>query len=128
MGSQVDAAVIAGLVAVIVAYLGSRWEIGRQAKQFQHELARDKQEFMRSLELQESRLRTELRTEFMAEAAIHEMLRVAEPLRSFDRIKARVGGFDDEELRRLLVRSGALRYKNPHTGAELWGLRDRNET
>jgi len=63
----------------------------------------------------------------MAEAAIHDLLQEAQPLRSFDRIKKRVGGFEDNDLRRLLVRSGALRYWSSDGTTEFWGLRARNE-
>lgn len=55
--------------------------------------------------------------------------------RSFGDIKRRLGGFDDDEIRRLLVRAGALRFhKNgtmtfPKEGSddELWGLLRRNK-
>jgi hypothetical protein len=57
------------------------------------------------------RLRTELRTEFMVEVAIRALLSVDKwPLRSFEKVR-RHAGFEDPELRRLLVRSGALRFK-----------------
>jgi hypothetical protein len=75
---------------------------------------------------QESRLRTELRTEFMAEEAIRQLLLHDHwQLRSFDVIRSRIGGFDDDALRQLLVRSGAIRFTG-RDGQELWGLRDRN--
>jgi hypothetical protein len=58
------------------------------------------------------RLRTELRTEFMVEVAIRALLSVDKwPLRSFEKVRRHVAGFEDPELRRLLVRSGALRFK-----------------
>lgn len=76
--------------------------------------------------LQRNRLRTELRAEFMAEEAIHQLLMHDHwRQRSFSLIKRRVGGFDDDELRQLLVRAGALRFESA-TGEELWGLRQRN--
>ena len=109
-------AVIAGLVAIVVSVLGTRMDVRRHAEQLRHEI-----------DLQEQRLRAELRTEYMAEEAINQLLRKAEAKRTFEAIKARVGGFSDEELRRLLVRAGALRYEKRGDGTELWGLRDRNE-
>ncbi len=76
--------------------------------------------------LQRERLRQELRTEFMAEQALVQLLSHKDwKLRTFDTIRQHVGGFDDEELRRLLVRSGALRFVGDD-GKEIWGLRDRN--
>lgn len=76
--------------------------------------------------LQRDKLRLELRTQFMAEEAIRQLL--LDPrwkLRSFELIRRRVGGFDDDSLRQLLVRAGALRFQ-AEDGEELWGLRERN--
>jgi hypothetical protein len=76
--------------------------------------------------LQENRLRLELRTQFMAEEAIRLLLQHERwQQRSFDVMKRHIGGFDDESLRQLLVRAGALRFEGKQ-GEELWGLRDRN--
>jgi hypothetical protein len=48
----------------------------------------------------------------MAEVAIRSLLWPKEwELRSFGAIKRRMGGFDDDELRRLLVRAGALSFE-----------------
>jgi hypothetical protein len=77
--------------------------------------------------LQAERLRTELRTQFMAEEAIRQLLLHDEwRQRSFTAVKRRVGGFSDDELRQLLVRAGALRFEGSD-GDELWGLRERNQ-
>ena len=73
------------------------------------------------------RLRAELRTEFMAEEAIRQLLLHEKwRRRSFETIAKRIGGFEDDALRRLLVRSGAIRGIRQDDEAELWGLRDRN--
>jgi len=64
--TAVLSAVIAGLVAIIVALLTSRVETRSQAAQLRHEIF-----------LQEQRLRTELRTEYMAEEAINQLLLVS---------------------------------------------------
>ncbi|SED56087.1 hypothetical protein SAMN05216532_4941 [Streptomyces sp. 2231.1] len=71
----------------------------------------------------------ELRSEFMAVAAMQQMLQHPKySQRSFDKIKERVGGFSDEELRRLLVGAGAVRIRDEAgRDRELWGLRERNE-
>lgn len=77
--------------------------------------------------MQERKLRSELRTEFMAEAAIQSLLETQQwKKRSFAEIKKRIGGFDDNELRKLLVRSGAVRFE-ASDGNELWGLISRNK-
>lgn len=47
-------------------------------------------------------------------------------LRTFTTIKYHVAGFDDNELRRILIRSGALRFEDA-MGVEVWGLLDRNQ-
>ncbi|MEV1061763.1 hypothetical protein [Streptomyces sp. NPDC050263] len=74
--------------------------------------------------------REDLRTEYMAEAAIRRLLQHTRfRKRSFGAIKERIGdGFDDTELRKLLVRAGAVRLPDPRReGRELWGLVERNE-
>jgi hypothetical protein len=82
-----------------------------------------------ALRAQEARLRTELRTEFMAEEAIRLLLEHEDwSLRSFDEIKRRIRGFTDDELRRLLVRAGAIAFERTRGGEELWGLRERNRS
>ena len=52
----------------------------------------------------------------------HERFR----LRTFATIKYHVAGFEDNELRKALIRAGALRFEDA-LGAETWGLLDRNE-
>lgn len=77
--------------------------------------------------LQAARLRTELRTEFMAEEAIRRLLTDKNwTLRRFDEIKRRLRGFEDDDLRRLLVRAGAVAFDRKSDGEEMWGLRERN--
>ncbi len=76
--------------------------------------------------LQERKLKTELRTEFMAEQAAKSLLENEKwRKRSFDEIKKRLGGFEDNELRKILVRSGAVKFEGSE-GKELWGLISRN--
>jgi hypothetical protein len=80
-----------------------------------------------ALYLQRERLRTELRTEFMAEESINTLLRHKTwKRRSFFEIQRRIRGFTDDELRKLLIRAGAVAFSAKEGGAELWGLRDRN--
>lgn len=77
--------------------------------------------------IQERRLKQELKTEFMAEQVANELLldkRWAK--RSFEEIKKRLGGFEDNELRKILVRAGAVRFEKEN-GGELWGLISRNK-
>ncbi len=59
--------------------------------------------------IQERKLRADLKTEMMAEAAVKRLLESPKwKKRSFEEIKRRVGGFDDNELRKVLVRAGAV--------------------
>ena len=77
--------------------------------------------------VQERRLKTELRTEFMAEEVAKALLEYEQwRKRSFDEIKKRLGGFGDDELRKILVRAGAVRFEG-QKGKELWGLISRNK-
>ncbi len=78
--------------------------------------------------LQERKLKTELRTEFMAEQAAKKLLESPKwTMRNFDEIKKRLAGFEDNELRKILVRSGAVRFEG-NDGKELWGLISKNKS
>lgn len=71
--------------------------------------------------------RDKLRTEFMAEKVARKLLESEKwKKRSFEEIKKRIGGFDDDELRKILVRAGAVRFKG-NDNSELWGLLKRNK-
>jgi len=77
--------------------------------------------------LQERKLKTELRTEFMAEQAAKSLLENEKwKKRSFDELKKRLGGFEENELRKILVRAGAVKFE-ASDGKELWGLISRNK-
>lgn len=77
--------------------------------------------------IQERHLKQELRTEFMAEEAAKQLLSNANwEKRSFAEISKRLGGFEENELRKILVRAGAVRFKNGDK-EELWGLISRNK-
>lgn len=77
--------------------------------------------------VQERKLKTELRTEFMAEQVAKSLLENERwKKRSFEEIKKRLGGFDDNDLRKILVRSGAVRFYSSDD-KELWGLISRNK-
>ncbi|MGW2723827.1 hypothetical protein [Streptomyces sp. NPDC001492] len=105
MDSNVSAALIAAATALAVSVVGG----------------------LISWKLEAGKLREELRTEFMAEETISQLLlHQTWPLRSFEKIKHHIGGFTDDELRQLLVRAGAVRFKSDD-GEEMWGLRVRNQ-
>lgn len=138
MTSAIISAVVSGLVAIAVSVFAALQNTKRQTMQLGHEVKLQQERFENEVkvqekglrtdvELQQERLRTELRTEFMAEAAIHQLLSKADPKRSWEELRKRIGGFTDEDLRKLLVRSGAVRYEKRGSKEELWGLIDRNE-
>lgn len=69
--------------------------------------------------------REENKTEFMAETtAKHYLSHKSYTDRSFETLKKHLGGFDDDELRKILVRAGAIRtYREDDS--EWWRLLSR---
>lgn len=70
-------------------------------------------------------LQQEHKTEFMAEStAKHFLNHKSYTDRSFETLQKHLGGFDEEELRKILVRAGAIRtYRDD--GTEWWRLLSR---
>jgi len=65
------------------------------------------------------------RLEFAAERVVNRLLTHSKwRLRTFEVIQHHLGGFEENELRKILVRAGAIRY-NSKSGKELWGLLER---
>lgn len=80
-----------------------------------------RQRFRQELQLK----REELKTDFMAETTVmHFLSHKSFTDRSFEMIKRNVGGFDDDELRKILVRAGAIRVYRKD-GSEWWRLLSR---
>lgn len=76
--------------------------------------------------VQEQKIKKEYQLHDSAQRVAYELMSVEKwPLRSFRVIRHHLGGFDDNELRMILVRSGAIRFMSKN-GAELWGLLERN--
>jgi hypothetical protein len=152
--SNVTPAIISGVVTLAVAVVGIIAAAWRQSKQFasdlstaqtklqselklqgdrlQGELKLQGDRLQGELKIQEERLKVELRTEFMAETAIRQLL--SHPRwdqRKFNTIKGKMGdAFEDAELRKLLVRSGAVCFwltLKSGEKEELWGLIERNQ-
>ena len=72
-------------------------------------------------------LRAQHKTEFMAEeTARHFLLHKGYTDRSFELIKRHLGGFSDDELRRILVRAGGIRVFR-EDGSEWWSLLERQD-
>ena len=70
-------------------------------------------------------LKQQHKTEFMAEeTAKHFLSHKSYTDRSFETLKKNLGGFEEEELRKILVRAGAIRtYRED--GSEWWRLLSR---
>lgn len=67
----------------------------------------------------------ENKTEFMAEnTAKHFLSHKSFTDRSFETLRNHLGGFDDDELRKILVRAGAIRVFR-EDGTEWWRLLSR---
>lgn len=67
----------------------------------------------------------ELKTEFMAETTVrHFLSHKSYTDRSFITLKNYLGGFEDDELRKILVRAGAIRTFRDD-GTEWWRLLSR---
>ncbi len=71
------------------------------------------------------RIREEHKTEFQAEqTALHFLNHASYTDRSFETLKKHLGGFEDNELRKILVRAGAIRtYREDNS--EWWRLLSR---
>lgn len=82
-----------------------------------------RQKFQQDLQLKQE----EHKTEFMAETtARHFLSHKGYTDRSFEILKKHLGGFEDDELRKILVRAGALRtYRDD--GSEWWRLLERTD-
>ena len=80
-----------------------------------------RQRFAQELKLRQE----EYKTYYMAEStARHFLNHKSFTDRSFDTLKNHLGGFDDDELRKILVRAGAIRnYRQD--GSEWWRLLTR---
>jgi hypothetical protein len=69
------------------------------------------------------------RRQHRAETAIKKLLTAKNwTQRSFKAIKRNIGGYDDDDLRRLLVRSGAIRLYRKSDNEEMWGLLSENKS
>jgi hypothetical protein len=75
--------------------------------------------------LTKRKVRQNFKLEFAAEGVAREMLMDRKrPYRTFRVLKYHLGGFTDDELRKILVRAGGIRLTAG--GQEVWGLLSRN--
>ena len=81
----------------------------------------------KTIDAQRERLRREFQLEFAIEAAIQTLLSSENyTMRSFDKIKKHLAGFPDDELRRYLIRAGAVRFSG-EDDKEMWGLLENHK-
>ncbi|MEO7548158.1 MAG: hypothetical protein ABIT82_07025 [Ramlibacter sp.] len=81
----------------------------------------NRQQFANQLRI----LQEQHKTEFMAETtARHFLGHKAFTDRSFETLKSHLGGFEEDELRKILVRAGAMRIYR-EDGSEWWRLLSR---
>lgn len=74
-----------------------------------------------------SQLREQFKTEFVAEeTARHFLGHKRHIYRSFAVLQRYLGGFSEDELRRILVRAGAVRVYRKSDRAEMWYLLSRS--
>jgi hypothetical protein len=137
MTVAVTAALIAGVVSLIVGGIsaavtvivanrraGIDVKIADAKASVDRDLVALKAAFDQQLTEQKDRL--DHKTVFAAELVAHELMMDSDwHWRTFKIIKHHLGGFDDNELRRILVQAGAIRVLSK-SGEELWGLLDRN--
>jgi len=72
-------------------------------------------------------VREQNKTDFIAEdTARHFLSHLGYTDRSFDTLKKHLGGFEEDELRKILVRAGAIRIYR-EDGSEWWRLLSRME-
>ena|SRR3569832_1774769 len=108
MEPQVWSAISALLGAAVGG--GVSWLLNRQQFENQLKLAREQH-----------------RTEFMAEETARALLsHKSFTDRSFETLQRHLGGFADDELRKILVRAGAIRVYR-EDGSEWWRLVSRME-
>jgi hypothetical protein len=99
--------------------------IRSQRDKLESELLFQRKKFEEEIKKQRARLEAEFATENSAEIALHHLLALHHlPYRSFPMIRHHIGGFESNELRKLLVRAGAVRFMAAG-GTELWALRER---
>jgi hypothetical protein len=112
MPEGVITAIVGFLGAVLGALAGGWVSLIIQERKLKHDFELD---------------REKVRTEFIAEQAAKQLLESEKwQKRSFEEIQKRLGGFEENELRRILVRAGAVRFMG-NEDKELWGLLTRNK-
>ncbi|MEM8550734.1 MAG: hypothetical protein AAGF10_08080 [Verrucomicrobiota bacterium] len=117
--------VLAALIGLAGGVVTTLLSLRSERRKVREELAFERTKFGEEIDSQRAALKAEFGTEQSAEAAIRRFPNIHElPYRTFPMIRHRIGGFENNELRRLLVRAAAVRFM-AQDRTELWALRDR---
>ena len=122
-----NAAAIAGVVSLVVSLIGGLFtlRVASNRAGIDEKLTRMKAEFDRDLLTHKAKLEDPSR--FAAASAAHSLLSHPEwTQRTFAAVKGKLSGFDDDQLRQILVQAGAVCFHSAD-GKEFWGLVGRNE-
>lgn len=117
--ARVIAAIVGAATALITSFITTLVTLRNQRKNFRMEQAK--------IDVSLEELEREHKLSYAAERVAHSLLNDEEwRLRSFSVLKRHLGGFSEEDLRRLLVGSGAIRFYTTEPQREMWGLLERN--
>jgi lipopolysaccharide export system protein LptC len=106
-----DASWIPGIAAIGGTIVGGGLSYLLNRQQFRHQIAA---------------LREAHKTDYMAEEAVrHYLSHDGYTDRSWEVLRKHLGGFEDDDLRKILVRAGAVRIFR-EDGSEWWRLLSRN--
>ena len=131
-----ETALISGLVAPITSAITAlvtlmvtqyRAGIDEKIAQLRAEIDRDLAGRRAVVDERLAQLKNQLdnRASYAAERVVQALLlHDAWTQRSFKAIKAKLGGFEDDKLRQILVQAGAVRFGEGEQ--EYWGLIERN--
>lgn len=111
--STIPPAVWALVGAIIGGVLTGLFNLLLQARQFNH----NKELFL-----------LQNRSKEQAKEILEEMLNHKKYVdRSFEALKGKIGGFNDDEIRKILLEIGAIKAIRKDDGTEWWYLKDRRE-
>ena len=114
-----ETAIIAALSSLFGVTVGGVISYHLQKARFKQDLILQQAKFDQELRL----LREENKTDNVAEETIRYYLDDEGHLtRSFEHLSTKIAGFEKDELRRLLVRAGAVRFIRKSDNKEIWCL------
>jgi hypothetical protein len=114
-----EIAIIAALSSLFGVSVGGIISYQLQKARFRQDLVLQKERFEHELSL----LKEENKTDNVAEETIRYYLAdEGHLMRSFKHLSTKIAGFEEDELRRLLVRAGAVRFLRNEDKEEMWCL------